>query len=268
MRSRVSTAKGTKAAWAISLLPCRRPRSGPNWNIIRSLLGVHSEGDKSRIGYLTPALSTAKKKADVLRNPCLLACPQQRGQKQKWVPHPAFSGAHKLAELLRNPGVLGWRQQRVQNENWQPHPCLLGGPQLGKAATQPLRSRGSPAKGRKAQLATSLLPPQGPTSGWNCYATPPVWGVPNKGDAIRIDPHPCLVGGPQVGGIATKPLHSLRSPTKGTKSEMATSKLPFWGLTGGQNCYVTPAFSGVASNGDKIRIGYLTSAFSRGPQVN
>ena len=30
---------------------------------------------------------------------------------------------------------------------------------------------------------------------------------------------------------------------------------------GGPNCYVTPAFSGVLKQEDKIRIGYLTPAF-------
>ena len=38
-------------------------------------------------------------------------------------------------------------------------------------------------------------------------------------------PHPCLLGGPKVGGNATEPLHSRGSPTKGTKSELATSPL-------------------------------------------
>ena len=32
-------------------------------------------------------------------------------------------------------------------------------------------------------------------------------------------PHPCLLGGPQVGGNATSPLNSRGSPTKGTKSK-------------------------------------------------
>ena len=34
-------------------------------------------------------------------------------------------------------------------------------------------------------MATSPLPSQGPTSGWNCYVTPAFSGVPGKGDKIR-----------------------------------------------------------------------------------
>ena len=52
------------------------------------------------------------------------------------------------------------------------------------------------------------------------------------------------------------------SPTKGTKSEVATSTLPPRGPKRGRKCYVTPAFSGVPNKGDKIRSSYLTPAFS------
>ena len=45
------------------------------------------------------------------------------------------------------------------------------------------------------------------------------------------------------------PLHS-RGPQKvGTKSEVAASPLPSPGPTSGQNCYITPAFSGVPRKG-------------------
>ena len=45
---------------------------------------------------------------------------------------------------------------------------------------------------------------------------------------------------------------------------MATSPLHSQGPKRGRNCYVTPAFPGIpnAKRGDKIRIGYLTLAFS------
>ena len=42
-------------------------------------------------------------------------------------------------------------------------------------------------------------------------------GPQQMGQSQNWLPHPCLLGGPQVGGIATSPLHSQRSPTKGTK---------------------------------------------------
>ena len=58
------------------------------------------------------------------------------------------------------------------------------------------------------------------------------------------------------------PLHSWGSPTKGTKSQMAASPLPFRGPKRGQNCYVPPAFSGVPNKGDTLKSGCLTLAFS------
>ena len=38
---------------------------------------------------------------------------------------------------------------------------------------------------------------------------------------------------------------------------MATSPLPSRGAKRGQKCYVTPAFSGVPSKGDKIKSGCI-----------
>ena len=167
---------------------------------------------------------------------------------------------------------------------------------------------------------------------WNCYVTPEFSGVPKRGDKMRRGYHtlafsggqnwaellrnPCvlggpqqnqelatsprLLGGPQVGGIATSPLHSRGSLEEGTKSEVATSPPPSRGPTGGRNCKInpafsgvpkginsevatsplssrgvrigrkcniTPAFSGVPRRGDKIRSGYITRAFSGFPIV-
>ena len=49
--------------------------------------------------------------------------------------NPTFLGAHIRAEVLRNPCVLGGPHQRGQNKEWLPHPCLLGGPHEGGRAT-------------------------------------------------------------------------------------------------------------------------------------
>ena len=49
---------------------------------------------------------------------------------------------------------------------------------------------------------------------------------------------------------------------EGGKPRVVTSPLPSRGPTRGQNCYVTPAVSGVSNEGDKIKSGYLTNAFS------
>ena len=97
---------------------------------------------------------------------------------------------------------------------------------MGGIATEPLRSRGSPKKGTKSELATSPLPSRGPTSGWNCYITPTFSGVPSKGGKIK-------------------------------SSKVVTSPRLSWGPTSGRNCYITPAFSGVPSKGDKINSGCI-----------
>ena len=73
-----------------------------------------------------------------------------------------------------------------------------------------------------------------------------------------------------MGGIAMHPLHSRRSPTPrvGRKSEPDASPPPSPGPKSGQNCYVTPTFSGVpnAKHGEKIRTGCLIPAFSGVPK--
>ena len=44
--------------------------------------GGVAKGDKIRIGCLTPAFWRAHKWAEMLRHPCILDDPQQRGQNQ------------------------------------------------------------------------------------------------------------------------------------------------------------------------------------------
>ena len=74
----------------------------------------------------------------------------------------------------------------------------------------------------------------------------------NMGQNQKWLPHLCLLGGPQVGENAPYLLYSRGSTAKGTKSKVATSPLPSRGPASGRKCYVTPAFSGVPSKGDKI----------------
>ena len=199
----------------------------------------------------------------MLRNPCILGGPQQRGQNQKWQPHPTFSGAQERTEVLHSPCILGDPQQRGKNQKWLPHPCLLVGPPVGTSATQPLHSRGSPTKGTKSEMAASPLPSRGPTRRRKCYDTPAFSAFPRKGDENRsgyltptfseahqrtkVLQNPCILGGPQ---------------TKGTKSEVAASPLPSQGPTRGRKCHVTLAFSGVPNKGGKIRSAWLNP---RGP---
>ena len=99
-------------------------------------------------------------------------------------------------------------------------------------------------------------------SGRKCYITPAFWGVPKQGDKVK--------GGPQVGGSATSPLRSRRSPNKGAKSMVAhkwaevlhhpcvlggtqtRGQSERW-PTSGRKCYITPAFSAVPKHGDKVK---------------
>ena len=162
---------------------------------------------------------------------------------------------------------------------------------------------GSPEEGTKSEVATSPLPSRGPRGEQNPHVTHAFYGVPRRGDKTksgyispafsgahkwaellrkafvlggagvpaRGDNHkwlhePCLLGGAEVHGIPTPPMHSLAplrrekktqsghitpplgiavsplrsqgSPEEGTKSKVATSTLPspyprFLGAWGG-----------------------------------
>ena len=98
---------------AASPVPSRGPTSGRNCYITPAFSGVPKQGDKIRIGCLTPTFFGAQKRAEMLCNHCASRGPQQRGQ----------------------------------NQNWVSHPCLLGGLKVSGNATEPLRSRGSPKEG-------------------------------------------------------------------------------------------------------------------------
>ena len=145
--------------------------------------------------------------------------------------YPAFSGIPNIGE---------------QSQKWLPHPCLLGGPKEGGFATETLHSRGSPTKGNKIRSGCLTPAFSGDQKRAVSLSNPCDLRDPQqRGQNHKWIPHPCLLGGPQVGGIATEPLHSWGSPTQGTKSEVAVSLLPFRGSTREQNCYNTLAFSGI-----------------------
>ena len=176
---------------------------------------------------------------------------------------------------------------------WLPHPCRLGdphrfraggqnqkGPLVGKMATSPLPSRGSPplesggTKSHGAHLwARWLCPPcrlgdphrfraggqnhKGPTCGQNGYVTPALSGIPTAsewGDKIRRAhlwakwlPHPCRLGDP----------HRFRTGGQNQK-----------GPTCGQGGDVPPALSGIptaSERGDKIRRGPLVGKMATSP---
>ena len=142
---------------------------------------------------------------------------------------------------------------------------IIKGPHVGGLATSPLPSRGSPATGQNQRT---------PTRGRIGYITPTVRGVPVKGTKSEMAylwgdwlHHPCLLesqpkggklgSGPHVGGLATSPLQSGGSPSRGLNQMgsqlggLATSPLLSRGSpTNGQNQKGTTCG----------RIGYITPA--------
>ena len=323
LRSRGSPNKGTKSMvahqWAELLhRPCVLGGPGKGDNVkggpqvggsatlpLRSR-GSPNKGTKSMVAHQW---------AELLHHPCVLGGPQTRGQSQRWSTSgrkcyitPAFSGVPKQGDQIKGGPQVGGSatspprsrgpQTRGQSQRWPTsgRKCYItplvsgvpkhgdkvkGGPQVGRSATSPLRSRGSPNKGTKSMVAHRwaevlhhpcvLGGPQTrgqsqwwPTSGRKCYITPAFSGVPKQGDKIKA--------GPQVGGSATSPLRSRGYPNKGTRSKVAnkwaellhhpsvlggpqTSGQSQWSLTSGRRCYITPAFSGVPKHRGKVKGG-------------
>ena len=221
---------------------------------------------------------------------------QSGGQNQKWPTcgqngyvTPAVSGIPTAAERGANSEVAHvWAK-------WLRHPCRLGdphrfraggkirrGPQVGKMATSPLPSRGSPP------LQSGGQNQKWPTCGQSGYITPAVSGIPTASERgaksevghlrakwlrhpCRLgDPHRCRAGGkissgPLVGKMATSPLPSWGSPP--LQSGGQNQKWP----TRRQNGYVTPAVRGsppLQSGGQNQKwptrgqSGYVTPAVS------
>ena len=273
LRSRGSPNKGTKSKvahkWAEVLHhPCvlggpqtrrrsqRWPTSGQRCYIIPAFSGVPKQGDKVNGGPRVGGSATSTlrsrgypntrtkskvthKWAEVLHHPL-----RSRGSPNMTT---KSNVAPKWAEVLHHPCVLGGPQTRGQSQRWPTsgrevlhHPCVLGGPQ----------TRGQSQRG--------------PTSGRKCYITPAFPGVPKQDDKVK--------GGPQVGGGATSPLRFRGSPNKTTKSKVAhkwaevlhhpcvlgdphtRGQSQRW-PTSGRKCYITPAFSGVPKQGDKVKGG-------------
>ena len=205
-----------------------------------------------QMGYITPAVTGIPTAAE-------------RGAKSEV--------AHLWAKWLLHPCRLG-----------DPHRCRAGGkirigPLVGKVATSPLPSRGSPP------LQSGGQNQNWPTSGQGGYATPAVSGIPTaakrgaKSELAHLwakwlchpcrlgDPHRCRAGGkirsrPLVGKVAMSPLPSRGSPP--LQSGGQNQKWP----TCGQGGYVTPAVSGIptaAERGSKSEVAHLWAKWLRHP---
>ena len=214
-------------------------------------------------GYITPAGSgipaasereakseVAHKWAKWLRHPCRLGVPTASGRGAK------SEVAHLWAKWLRRPCRLG-----------DPHRCrargkIINGPQVGKVATSPLPSRGSPP------LQSGGQNQKWPTSGQSGYITPAVSGIPTaseRGEKSEVahkwakwlrrpcrlgDPHRFRAGckirnGQKMGKVATSPLPARGSPR--LQSGGQNQKWP----TCGQSGYVTPAVSGIPTASER-----------------
>ena len=257
------------------------PTCGQNGYVTLAVSGIPTaseRGDKIRRGPLvgkmatsplpsrgSPPLQSGGTKSEVahlwakwLPDPCRLGDPHRlRATKSevahlwaKWLPHPCRLGEpHRFRAGGQNqkgptcgqngyltPAVLGIPTASERGDK------IRSGPLVGKMATSPLPSRGSPplqsggTKSEVAHLWAKWLPhpcrledpnrfraggqnQKWPTCGQNGYLTPAVSGIPTaseRGDKIR--------SGPLVGKMATSPLPSWGSPplqSGGTKSEVA-----------------------------------------------
>ena len=271
-------------------------RSGPlvgkmptSPHAVSGIPSASQRGDKIRSGPLvgkvatsplpsrgSPPLQSGGTKSEVahlwtrwLRHPCRLGDPRRftaGGQNQKWP--TCGQGGYVI------PAVAGIPTASERGDK------IRSGPLVGKMATSPLPSRGSPplqsggTKSEVAHLWTKWLRhacrlgdphrfraggqnQKWPTCGQNGYVTPAVSGIPTaseRGDKIR--------SGPLVGKMATSPLPSRGSPplqSGGTKSEVAH----LWA-----RWLRTPAVSGMpaaSERGDKIRSGPLVGKVATSP---
>ena len=259
----------------------RWPRSERKCYIILAFSGVPKQSDKVRGGAEVGRSATtplrprgspnnetkaklAQKWAEVLHHPCILGGPQTRGQRQRWpicvrkcYITPEFSGVAKQGDKVK------------------------GGPYVRATALSLLRSRGSPNKGTKSNTAHmwaevlnhpcvfGCCQTRGQRQRQHkcerkCYITPAFSGVGKQGGKVK--------GGPEVGSTAISLLCSRGSPNKGTKSKVAhmwAQVLHHPCILGGRQtrgqskrrpkrgrkCYITPAFSRVPKQGDKVKSG-------------
>ena len=243
-------------------------------------------------GYVTPAVSgiptasergakseMAHKWAKWLRHPCRLGDPNcfrpGGGGNRKWptcgqsgYATPAVSGiptaskrgaksevAHLWAKWLRHPCRLG-DPHRFRARGGE----ITSGPLVGKVATSPLLSRGSPplqsggggggairSGPQVGKVATSPLLSRGAPplqSGGGESEMAHLWAKWLRHPCRLGDPHCFRAGGkirsgPLVGKVAMSPLPSRGSPL--LQSGGQNQKWP----TSGQSGYVTPAVSGI-----------------------
>ena len=168
--------------------------------------GSPHKGDKIRSGYIIPALLGARNWVEWLHNLCLLGgSPINEDKNRSAHIILAFSGPRNWAEWLHNLCLLGNSTNNGDKirsayiipplsgarnwTQWLHNPCLFGSPTT---------------MGTRSQMVPSSLVSRGPGIGRNGYITPVFSGVPQQWgqNEMRLH-HPCFLGGPEWGGMAT-----------------------------------------------------------------
>ena len=252
--------RGQNQKWAT----CRQ-----NGYVSPAVSGIFRAGGKIRSGPLVGKMATSPL-------PSRGSPPvQSGGQNQKWPTcgqngyvTPAVSGIPTASERGAKSHVAHlWAK-------WLRHPCRLedpqrfraggkirSGPLVGKMATSPLPSRGSPP------LQSRGPNQMWPTCGQSGYVTPAVSGIPTAsergaksevahlwakwlrhhcrlGDPRRFTAGGKIRSGPQVGKVATSPL-----PSRGSPPLQSGGQNQKWCPKEGRNCSVTPAVSAIPQKG-------------------
>ena len=219
---------------------------------------------------------------------------QSGGGNQKWPTCGQSGYVSPAVSRIPTASERGGKSEVAQLwAKWLRHPCRLGdphrfraggkirsGPLVGKVATSPLPSRGSPplqSGGRENQ--------KWPSCGQSGYVTPVVSAIPTAAERGRKSEvaqlwakwlrHPCRLGDPHrfraggkvrsaplVGKVATSALPSPGSPPLQRRG--GNQKCP----TCGQSGYVTPAVSGIptaSERGGKSEVAHLWAKWLRQP---
>ena len=185
-------------------------------------LGGPQQGDRIRNGLHVGVLATS---------PLPSGGTSTMAQKQSWWTCGRIGYITPTIWGVPNKGTKSERNHMWPD--WLHHPCNLGGPPQGDKmrrvphvrvwARSPLPTWGSPIRGQNLKWRTG---------GRIGYITPVVWGVRHKGTKTEFGymwadllhypygwggPHQGgkIRKGPHVGGLATSPLPSGGSPTRG-----------------------------------------------------
>ena len=156
--------------------------------------GSPKKGNKIRIGWHSSAFSGAQTWAEVLRHPCILRGPQQRGKKSELATLAMPSQGPKSGQkCYGTPAFSGVPNRGEQNRNWLPQPSLLGGLKVGAAFW---RCRAKSNKNKIGCLSHAFS------------------GAQEWAEVLR---HPCILGSPQKRGVKSE-LAATSMPSRGHKS--------------------------------------------------